>query len=213
MSLFGDLEPAPDLPDGVVYRPGLVPPALQAELIRSIGEIAAEAPFRHPRTRGGGTTSAAMTNAGKAGWWSDAGGYRYVRCQPDGERPWPPMPDTFRSVVALAAAGTPWPAFDPDACLINFYQAGAKMGLHQDRDEKDFSAPIVTVCLGDDADFLMGGVKRTDKTVALRVRSGDVILMGGSGRLLFHGIRKIHSGTSPLADVAGRYSLTFRKAL
>ena len=108
---------------------------------------------------------------------------------------------------------SPWPDFTPDACLINFYAAGAKMGLHQDKDERDFSQPIVTVSLGDAADWLIGGFKRADPTRAFRLESGDVLLMGGESRMRFHGVRKIHPGTSPVADLTGRYSLTFRKAL
>jgi len=178
-----------------------------------VREIALAAPFQHPRTRGGGQTSAAMTNAGVAGWWSDAKGYRYITRQPGGSDPWPTMPDVFLEVVALALAETPWPDFRPDACLINFYGPGAKMGLHQDRDERDLSQPIVTVSLGDEADFLIGGFARGDKTKVQRVRSGDALVMGGAGRMRFHGIRKIYPGTSPLAGTEGRYSLTFRKAL
>lgn len=158
-------------------------------------------------------TSAAMTNSGEAGWWSDAKGYRYISTQPGSETPWPPMPAVFLEIVRRAVNGSPWPKFQPDACLINFYAPGAKMGLHQDRDEKDFDQPIVTISLGDDADWLVGGLKRTDKTTAFVVGSGDAILMGPPGRMLFHGVRKIHPGTSPLAELRGRISLTFRKAL
>jgi len=110
-------------------------------------------------------------------------------------------------------AETPWPDFVPDACLLNFYGEGAKMGLHQDRDEKDFSQPIVTVSLGDDGDFLIGGLTRTGRSEVLPLHSGDVLVMGGDSRMRFHGIRKVHSGTSPLPGLDGRISLTFRKAL
>ena len=110
-------------------------------------------------------------------------------------------------------AESPWPGFAPDACLINHYVKGAKMGLHQDKDEADFSQPIVTVSLGDTADFLIGGAARGDKAVPFKVQSGDVLLMGGASRMRFHGIRKIYPGTSPVSDIGGRYSLTFRKAL
>jgi alkylated DNA repair protein (DNA oxidative demethylase) len=158
-------------------------------------------------------TSAAMTNAGDAGWWSDARGYRYLTHQPDRQAPWPPLPAAFTAFVKEIAASAPWPAFQPDACLINFYAPGAKMGLHQDRDERDFDQPIVTVSLGDDADFLVGGIARADKPQVLRVSSGDAIIMGGPSRLRFHGVRKIYPNTSPLPEVEGRYSLTFRRAL
>lgn len=108
---------------------------------------------------------------------------------------------------------SPWPDFCPDACLINYYGPGAKMGLHQDRDEKDFSQPIITVSLGDSADFLVGGMARRERPEVIKLGSGDVLLMGGASRMRFHGVRKIYPGTSPLEGVTGRYSLTFRKAL
>ena len=213
LPLFEDVNAGLALPKGVFWRPKAASPALQHELYAAVGRIAQAAPFQHPRTRGGGTTSAAMTNAGDAGWWSDRSGYRYIIRQPETGEPWPTIPGVFREAVALSLDGSPWPDFQPDACLINFYAPGAKMGLHQDRDERDFSQPIVTLSLGDDADFLVGGLTRTDKTTVLVVESGDALLMGPPGRLLFHGIRKIYPGTSPLADLKGRISLTFRKAL
>jgi alkylated DNA repair protein (DNA oxidative demethylase) len=197
----------------VVHLAGLASAALQQALLDGVRAVARQAPFRNPITRGGGRTSAAMTNAGDAGWWSDARGYRYLTTQPGTGAPWPPMPPVFREAVRRAVHGGPWAGFSADACLINFYQPGARMGLHQDRDEKDFAQPIVTFSLGDDADFLIGGQRRTDKAAALIVRSGDALIMGPPARLLFHGVRKIHPGTSPLADLAGRISLTFRKAL
>ena len=123
------------------------------------------------------------------------------------------MPAVFSRVVREIAAQTPWADFTPEACLINFYEPSAKMGLHQDRDEADLSHPIVTVCLGDDADFLIGGFGRTDKTQSLRVSHGDALIMGGASRMRFHGVRKIYPGTSPLPALGGRYSLAFRKAL
>jgi alkylated DNA repair protein (DNA oxidative demethylase) len=213
LTLFEDSNTPTPLPEGVISRPKAASFAVQHELLAAVREIAREAPFQHPRTRGGGMTSAAMTNAGDAGWWSDRSGYRYITRQPDSDKPWPPMPDVFRETVARIIDGSPWPDFQPDACLINLYEPGAKMGLHQDRDERDFNQPIVTLSLGDDADFLVGGTARTDKTVALVVASGDAIIMGPPGRMLFHGIRKIYPGTSPLENLKGRISLTFRKAL
>jgi alkylated DNA repair protein (DNA oxidative demethylase) len=158
-------------------------------------------------------TAAAMTNCGDAGWWSDRKGYRYERCRPGTGEPWPAMPEVFRETVRAIVTATPWPDFAPDACLINFYGPDAKMGLHQDRDERDFSQPIVTVSLGDAADFTVGGFARTGPTRSIRVESGDAIVMGGASRMRFHGVRRIHPGTSPLESVNGRYSLTFRKAL
>ena len=154
-----------------------------------------------------------MTNCGKVGWWSDAKGYRYVAASPQTGAPWPHIPAAFIESVQAVVAKSPWPDFAPDACLINHYVSGAKMGLHQDRDEKDFSHPIVTVSLGDAADFLVGGFARGDKTQVLKVRSGDILLMGGASRMRFHGVRKIYPGTGPLTEISGRYSLTFRMAL
>jgi alkylated DNA repair protein (DNA oxidative demethylase) len=177
----------------------------------ALGRVLAAAPLARARTKGG-VTSAAMSNCGDVGWWSDTRGYRYVDRHPETGEPWPPLPPEFLKVVAQAVAGTPWPGFAPDACLINYYEPGAKMGLHQDKDEKDFAQPIVTVSLGDDADFLVGGLSRRERTQTLVVHSGDVLIMGGPSRMRFHGVRKIYPGTSPLPGVAGRYSLTFRKA-
>lgn len=209
-SLFADAPPV--LPPGLFLRAGLLDPANQRALHAAVLEIASVAPFAQARTKGG-LTSAAMTNCGDAGWWSDLKGYRYERQHPETGRPWPPMPAVFLNTVAAAVAGTPWPDFVPDACLINFYGDGARMGLHQDRDERDFSQPIITVSLGADGDFLVGGRTRTERAQVLPVRNGDVLIMGGESRMRFHGIRKIHPGTSPLAGLAGRISLTFRRAL
>ena len=201
------------LPAGLLHLSGLFEGPEQAELAAAVAEIARRAPFRHPRMRGKGVFSAAITNCGDVGWWSDEKGYRYLPGQPDGSGPWPAIPYSFRRAVGRAVAGTRWEGFAPDACLINFYGADAKMGLHQDKDEADFTQPIVTVCLGDAADWIIGGPARGDKAVAFRVSSGDALVMGPPARMLFHGVRRVHAGTSPIADLAGRYSLTFRKAL
>jgi DNA oxidative demethylase len=213
LTLFEDLNPPVPLPEGVVWRPKVLSSALQHEALAAVRRIAEDAPFQHPRTRSGGTTAAAMTNAGDAGWWSDRSGYRYITRQPGTDRAWPAMPDIFLEIVALAVKGSPWPGFKPDACLINFYEPGAKMGLHQDKDERDFTQPIVTLSLGDDADFLVGGFARGEKATAIVVQSGDAIIMGPPDRMRFHGVRKIYPGTSPLRELEGRISLTFRKAL
>lgn len=206
-------EPGPDLPQGVIFRPRAFAMQEQAALLEDVRAVTTAAPLARLQTKGGGLTSAAMTNCGVAGWWSEAKGYRYVTAHPVTGRPWPEFPPRFLAAVRKIARDSLWPDFAPDACLINFYEPGAKMGLHQDKDEKDFAQPIITVCLGDDADFLIGGFARGDKTKALIVRSGDALIMGGASRMLFHGIRKIYPGTSPLPGVGGRFSLTFRKAL
>jgi alkylated DNA repair protein (DNA oxidative demethylase) len=204
---------AANLPEGTVFHPKLIDLAAQKALMADLEDVLRAAPATTVLTKTGGYTSAAITNCGTAGWWSDRRGYRYETTNPATGSAWPKMPESFLNAVALSVRGTPWSDFAPDACLINYYGPGARMGLHQDRDEKDFVHPIVTVCLGDDADFLVGGPKRGDKTVPVVVRSGDVMIMGGASRLYFHGIRKIHPGTSPLPGINGRYSLTFRKAL
>jgi alkylated DNA repair protein (DNA oxidative demethylase) len=212
ITLF-DADFAPKLPDGFILRANALDLTRQAALLAAVREVEALAPLHHLRTKGGGATSAAMTNCGSAGWWSDAKGYRYETTNPLTKATWPPMPEIFVSTVREIALSSPWPDFTPDACLINFYGANAKMGLHQDRDEKDFSQPIITVCLGDDADFQIGGAQRSDKYFNVRVHSGDVLLMGGTSRMRFHGVRRIFAGTSRIPGLNGRYSLTFRKAL
>ena len=206
-------EPAPDLPEGVIFRPCALAAEGQTQILGDLRRVIATAPLARLRTKGGGQTSAAMTNCGAAGWWSDPKGYRYVTANPTTGAPWPAFPHSFLAAVRKIAKDSPWPDFTPDACLINFYEPGAKMGLHQDKDEKDFAHPIITVCLGDDADFLIGGFARNDKTQALIVRSGDALIMGGASRMRFHGVRKIYPGTGPFSEIGGRFSLTFRKAL
>jgi alkylated DNA repair protein (DNA oxidative demethylase) len=210
---FATLDPAPTLPEGFFLLADAVDAPGQVRLFAALNRVLKAAPPVKTRTKGGGTTSAAMTNCGTVGWWSDTKGYRYVAEDPATGAPWPPIPNEFLEVIHKVRAKSPWPDFAPDACLINFYEPGAKMGLHQDKDEKDFAQPIFTVCLGDTADFMVGGFARTDKAHAMKVKSGDVVVMGGASRMRFHGIRKIYPGTGPLPGLAGRYSLTFRKAL
>ncbi len=210
--LFDTQTDPPDLPEGVFYLQNALNER-ETPIFAALKRILEAAPPTHARTRGGGTTSAAMTNCGRVGWWSDARGYRYQELHPVTGQPWPSIPGEFLGAVKTVTAHTPWPNFAPDACLINYYGAKAKMGLHQDRDEKDLTHPIVTLCLGDDADFLIGGFARSDRATAFVVSHGDAIVMGGESRMRFHGIRKIYPGTSPHAGIAGRYSLTFRKAL
>jgi len=195
-------------PPGLTYLPGF---ALgdEAALIAAALEVAAAAPLRVMSTPGGRKMSVAMTNCGTAGWVSDARGYRYERHDPLTNRLWPEMPRLFTE-LAQAAAGVS--GFNPDVCLINRYEPGAKMALHQDRDEADFSAPIVSVSLGLSAVFLWGGAKRTDKSARLTLHSGDVVVWGGTTRLNFHGVAPLRAGNHKLLG-ATRLNLTFRRAL
>jgi DNA oxidative demethylase len=178
-----------------------------AALIEEIERIATAAPFRHMVTPGGFAMSVAMTNCGDWGWITDRKGYRYSATDPGTGKAWPAIPKDFRVLAARAADAAGFAKFVPDSCLINRYVPGAKMSLHQDKDETDFAAPIVSVSLGLPAIFLWGGAKRSDKPRRLRLGSGDVVVWGGPARLNFHGV-------DPLAAGEGgcRYNLTFRKA-
>jgi alkylated DNA repair protein (DNA oxidative demethylase) len=182
------------------------------ELFGALKAIAAVAAFRNMVTPGGYTMSVAMTNAGTAGWVTDAKGYRYAPDDPLSGRPWPLMPASFLDLADRAAATAGFDGFVPDACLINRYAPGAKLSLHQDKNEKDFGAPIVSVSLGLPAKFLFGGLKRTDKLTRVELRHGDVVVWGRSARLAYHGIDTLKDGEHPLTG-RRRYNLTFRKAL
>lgn len=181
-------------------------PALVAEAAR----IAQTAAFRHLVTPGGYTMSVAMTNCGRVGWVSDRTGYRYDPVDPATGAAWPPMPDAFLDVAVSAAAEAGFDRYDPDACLINRYIAGAKLGLHQDRDEEDAWAPIVSVSLGLPAVFLWGGKRRSDPVRRLRLESGDVVVWGGPARFVYHGVAPLKDGEAPLTGNS-RINLTFRK--
>lgn len=184
---------------------------VEAGLLAALRDIEADAPFRRMFTPGGHQMSVAMTNCGEAGWVTDRRGYRYDGADPESGKAWPAMPAVFRDLAENAAREAGFAGFAPDACLINRYEPGAKMSLHQDRDEKDFAAPIVSVSLGLPAIFLFGGAKRSDKPQRYRLEHGDVVVWGGPSRLFFHGV-------APLADgehaVLGRQriNLTFRRA-
>ena len=161
-------------------------------------------------TPGGHTMSVAMTNCGRVGWVSDRTGYRYDPLDPDKGKPWPAMPPVFLDLAVRAAADAGFADYDPDACLINRYVAGAKLSLHQDRDEKDPWAPIVSVSLGLPATFLWGGKRRADPQRRLRLESGDVVVWGGPARFVYHGVAPLKDGEHPLTG-ATRINLTFRK--
>jgi alkylated DNA repair protein (DNA oxidative demethylase) len=206
----GDLFGPPALP-GLTHLPGFAL-ADEAALIAAGLAVAKAAPFRVMETPGGAKMSAAITNCGAAGWVSDRRGYRYQALDPRSGQPWPEMPPPFHELATRAAAAAGFAGFAPDVCLMNHYAPGAKMGLHQDRDEADFSAPIVSVSLGLPATFLWGGPKRTDRAARLPLASGDVVVWGGAARLYFHGIAPVKPGLHPLLGAA-RLNLTFRRAL
>ena len=179
-------------------------------LIEEVARIAQAAAFRHLVTPGGYTMSVAMTNCGRVGWVSDRTGYRYDSLDPDTGAPWPTMPKAFLDIAKHAAAEGGFANYDPDACLINRYLAGAKLSLHQDRDEMDAWAPIVSVSLGLPAVFLWGGKHRSDPVRRLRLESGDIAVWGGPARFVYHGVAPLTDGQHPLTGTA-RINLTFRK--
>jgi len=186
--------------------------SFEAELIADISDIVAKASFRHMITPGGHQMSVAMTNCGRLGWVTDRNGYRYDANDPEAQKPWPAMPPSFRELARQAAAQAGFDGFAPDACLVNRYKAGAKMSLHQDKDELDFTAPIVSVSLGLPAIFLFGGLKRSDKPRRFQLAHGDVVVWGGPARLRFHGVAPLADGEHALMG-RQRINLTFRKVL
>ena len=197
------------LPDGVRHVPAFLEAEEQRALLDDIRAIVAQAPLFVPAMpRTGKEMSVRMTNCGALGWVTDqARGYRYQATHPVTGDPWPPIPDRLLALWD-SVSGYPHP---PEACLVNFYDAGAKMGLHQDRDEQEFGAPVVSLSLGDACLFRVGGPRRQDKTVSFRLESGDLIVLGGEGRLAFHGVDRIYADTSPLLKNGGRINLTLRR--
>ncbi len=181
-----------------------------AALKDDIERVAAAAPFRHLVTPGGFRMSVAMTNCGELGWVSDRRGYRYDPIDPDSGARWPALPDSFRALARAAAARAGYPGFAPEACLVNRYAPGARLSMHQDRDEKDLRAPIVSVSLGLPAVFLWGGDDRADKSRRVALHHGDVVVWGGASRLRFHGVLALKDGEHPFAGGC-RINLTFRK--
>jgi alkylated DNA repair protein (DNA oxidative demethylase) len=199
------------LADGAVLLRGHAL-TLEAPVLATLQDVLAAAPFRHMVTPGGFAMSVAMTNCGIAGWVTDRTGYRYDTHDPDSNRPWPAMPAAFTQLAADAAAGAGYPNFPPDACLINRYTPGARLSLHQDRNERDFHQPIVSVSLGLPATFLFGGPRRADPQRRVALRHGDVVVWGGPSRLFHHGVLALKDGTHPLLGRM-RINLTFRKAM
>ncbi len=180
------------------------------DLLAEVERVSAAAPFRNLVTPGGYTMSVAMTNCGRLGWVSDRRGYRYDPVDPASGSPWPPMPELFRSLARSAAAEAGFENYEPDACLVNRYPPGSKLGLHQDRDERDPWAPIVSVSLGLPATFLWGGQGRSDPVRRLRLENGDVAVWGGPARFVYHGVAPVKPGYHPLTG-STRINLTFRK--
>ncbi|WGR91272.1 DNA oxidative demethylase AlkB [Bradyrhizobium sp. ISRA443] len=206
----GDARPPREtMAEGAVVLRGFARP-FEAELIPALREIVKQAPFRHLITPGGHRMSVAMTNCGSLGWVSDPSGYRYDGIDPNSGAPWPPMPPVLRKLAADAAAEGGFTGFTSEACLINRYVPGAKLSLHQDKDELDFAAPIVSVSLGLPAIFLFGGLKRSDPTRRYRLEHGDVVVWGGPSRLVFHGVAPLAEGEHGVLG-RQRINLTFRK--
>ncbi|MDH7785477.1 alkylated DNA repair protein (DNA oxidative demethylase) [Ochrobactrum sp. 19YEA23] len=210
--LFAHIEPATEImAEGAVLLRGAALP-YERDLLAALDAIIAQARFRHMVTPGGFTMSVAMTNCGTAGWVTDRTGYRYDKNDPETGHPWPAMPKAFIDLAVDAATKAGYPDFRPDACLINRYEPGARLSLHQDKNERDFANPIVSVSLGLPATFQFGGLKRNDAVKKYELRHGDVAVWGGPSRLFYHGVTELKEGTH---ETVGRMriNLTFRGAL
>jgi alkylated DNA repair protein (DNA oxidative demethylase) len=205
-----DVRPSQEaMAEGAVLLHGFAKP-FEADLIADLRAVVAQAPFRHMVTPGGHQMSVAMTNCGSVGWVTDRTGYRYDGVDPESGKPWPAMSPSFRALAGQAAAQAGFKGFSPEACLINRYLPGARMSLHQDKDETDFAAPIVSVSLGLPAIFLFGGLKRSDRPRRFRVQHGDIAVWGGPTRLAFHGVAPLADGEHAMMG-RQRINLTFRK--
>lgn len=196
---------------GAILLRGFALP-VEDQVLQALHSVIAQSPFRHMVTPGGYTMSVAMTNCGAAGWVTDRSGYRYNRLDPQTGEPWPTLPPCFLDLAVTAAKEAGYPDFRPDACLINGYEPGAKLSLHQDKDERDFSHPIVSVSLGLPATFQFGGPNRTDPIRKYKLRHGDVVVWGGPSRLFYHGITELTDGDHEILGRV-RINLTFRGAL
>lgn len=203
-SLKEDLAPGAVLLRGFALRE-------EAAVLGALNDVVAKAPFRHMVTPGGYRMSVAMTNCGSLGWITDRTGYRYDAIDPESGKHWPTMPDSFLKLAVDAAQEAGFQRFQPDACLINRYEIGARLSLHQDKDERDYDQPIVSVSLGIPAVFLFGGSTRSDKTKRVHVEHGDVVVWGGPARLRYHGVMPLKQGVHPALGEY-RVNLTFRKA-
>jgi alkylated DNA repair protein (DNA oxidative demethylase) len=194
--------------DGFRLHPAALDPAAQASLVREVLAASRAAPFYRPVTPGGKAMSVETTNLGPLGWVPDLRGYRYQPTHPETGASWPPMPPALLDLWARFAGADA----APDACLVNLYRDGARMGLHQDRDETDFSMPVLSISLGDTALFRIGGLKRGDPTRSVRLASGDICVLAGPARLAHHGVDRIVPGSSRLIPGGGRLNLTLRRA-
>jgi DNA oxidative demethylase len=193
---------------GLRIYPGYLGREGQSDLVAALTDVLAAAPLFVPRMpKSGRPMSVRMSNCGPLGWISDETGYRYAATHPVTGRPWPPMPDALLAMWDKLAG---YPC-KPQACLINFYGPAAKMGLHQDRDEEDFKAPVVSLSLGDACLFRIGGLRRSDPTCSFRLSSGDALVLAGSERLAFHGVDRVYPGTSTLLPGGGRLNVTLRR--
>ncbi len=199
------------LAEGAVLLRGFAQPEA-ADLVGTVAEIAAAAPFRHMVTPGGFRMSVAMTSCGQAGWVTDRKGYRYAPDDPLTGQPWPPIPAAFLFLAGRAAAAAGFGGFAPDACLVNRYEPGARLSMHRDEDERDLSAPVVSVSLGLPAVFQFGGLSRKDRPLRVRLKNGDVVVWGGPSRLAYHAVMPLAEAEDALTG-RSRINLTFRKAL
>jgi len=206
-----DLESKQTLRKGAVLLRGRAL-AVDTALFAAIEAVARRAPFRRMTTPGGFQMSVAMTSCGRAGWVTDRTGYRYDTRDPENGKPWPAMPEVFLDLARGAADDAGFAGFVPDACLINQYEPGTRLSLHQDKDEQDHSHPVVSVSLGLPATFQFGGLRRNDPTLKVPLQHGDIVVWGGPSRLVFHGVLALKDGEHPLTG-RRRFNLTFRKAL
>jgi alkylated DNA repair protein (DNA oxidative demethylase) len=214
IDLLSSLEPAPAvqlLSEAAVVLRGFARDTA-ARLVAEVDGITAVAPFRNMVTPGGFRMSVGMTNCGRAGWVTDRKGYRYEPVDPITGMPWPALPECFRHLAATAAEAAGYPGFEPDACLINLYEPGTRLSLHRDENERDMTAPIVSVSLGLPAIFMFGGNRRGDRPRQVLLESGDIVVWGGLDRLVYHGVAPLADGNDPLTG-SRRINLTFRKAL
>jgi len=214
LDLFGDDDTAQQGreaigPQSFVLRSFALPYA--DALLQGVDDVTARSPFRHMDTPGGYTMSVALTNCGRLGWTTDARGYRYARIDPMTGQPWPDLPDAFMRLAQAAAAEAGFPGFTPDACLVNRYEPGSRLSLHQDKNERDYDAPIVSVSLGMPAVFLFGGNDRADKALRVPLFHGDVVVWGGVDRLRYHGVMPMKDLPHPRLG-SQRINFTLRKA-